>query len=169
MASKVLHQTTYPSIGNLFSLGATTFWECWGEDELDKKWGARSLNHPMQAAYDAWFYQGLAGINPDPAYPGFKHAILQPQLLPGLASVRASYRTPYGVLRSAWQQTDAATGISVHFQLEIPANSRATFQLPRGLHLLAVRDNAGNEMHTASETIELTSGEWDIEAAGNSL
>src|SRR5439155_10145246 len=32
-ALALLRQTTYPSIGHLFSLGATTFWECWGEKE----------------------------------------------------------------------------------------------------------------------------------------
>ncbi len=167
VASRVLHQTTYPSIGNLFSLGATTFWECWGEDELDKKWGARSLNHPMQAAYDAWFYQGLAGINPDPAQPGFKHTILQPQLLPGLTSIRSAYRTPYGVLRSAWQQTDTSIGRTVRFQLEIPANTLATFKLPSGLRVTAVTGNTGQKTRSVTDILELTPGKWDIEAAGD--
>ena len=78
-ALALLRQTTYPSIGHLFSLGATTFWECWGEPELDKKWGARSLNHVMQTAFAAWFYNGLAGINPDA--PGFKRIKLRPQFI----------------------------------------------------------------------------------------
>ena len=84
----VMHKTDYPSIGYLFGLGATTFWECWGEPELDKKWGARSLNHPMQAAYDAWFMQGLGGIRCDLEGPGFRKIILRPeQLISGLQSV----------------------------------------------------------------------------------
>ena len=37
------------------------------------KAGGRSLNHVMQTAFVAWFYNGLAGINPTPDQPGFKH------------------------------------------------------------------------------------------------
>jgi alpha-L-rhamnosidase len=59
LAYALLHNTTYPSYGYLFSLGATTFWESW-----DKNGG--SLNHPMQGGFTAWLYHGIGGINPDP-------------------------------------------------------------------------------------------------------
>ena len=65
----ILRQRTYPSIGDLYERGATTFWETWGEADLDRQYGPRSLNHAMQGGFDAWFYQGLGGIWPDPLQP----------------------------------------------------------------------------------------------------
>lgn len=127
-ALALLRQTTYPSIGHLFSLGATTFWECWGEAELDKKWGARSLNHVMQTAFVAWFYNGLAGINPDPQNPGFKHILFQPQFLADekLTQVKATHASPHGTITSQWQ----ARGDAIHYHCEIPPNTTATLTLP---------------------------------------
>jgi alpha-L-rhamnosidase len=124
----VLHKTDYPSIGYLFSLGATTFWECWGEKELDQRWGARSLNHPMQAACDAWFYQGLAGIQCDPDGAGFKKIILRPEILPGLEWVRAHYDCPYGRIAISWRHT----GHRLLVDVTIPPNTTATLSLPAG-------------------------------------
>lgn len=126
IASEVLHQTDYPSIGHLFSLGATTFWECWGEPELDKKWGARSLNHPMQAGYDAWFFQGLGGISCDPDGPGFRKILIQPTLLSGLNFVRTYHESPYGRIRSEWSRE----GDSIRFHIVIPPNTTAGLSLP---------------------------------------
>lgn len=126
IASDVLHQTDYPSIGYLFHLGATTFWECWGEPELDKKWGARSLNHPMQAGYDAWFFQGPGGIACDPDGPGFRKILIRPNLLPGLKFVRTYHDSPHGRIKSEWNRT----GDKVEFHIIIPPNTTAKFYLP---------------------------------------
>jgi alpha-L-rhamnosidase len=127
-ALALLRQTTYPSIGHLFSLGATTFWECWGEPELDKKWGARSLNHVMQAAFVAWFYNGLAGINPNAGSPGFKHVLLQPQFITDekLTSVKATHTSLHGPIVSQWEARDG----QIHYHCEIPPNTTATVDLP---------------------------------------
>lgn len=130
IAFDVLHQTDYPSIGYLFHLGATTFWECWGEPELDKKWGARSLNHPMQAGYDAWFFQGLGGIACDETGPGFRKILLRPNLLPGLTSVRVYHDSPHGRIRSEWTQK----GGTVRFHIVIPPNTTAKLYLPLPPH-----------------------------------
>jgi alpha-L-rhamnosidase len=126
VALEILHQQTYPSIGYLFALGATTFWETWGEPELDVQYGPRSRNHPMQGGFDAWFYQGLAGICPDPDQPGFQHTILRPQVLSGLASVRAEYDSIQGRIVSAWRRE----GGRFHWRIVIPANTRATVYVP---------------------------------------
>ena len=126
VALEILHQQTYPSIGYLFGLGATTFWETWGEPELDAQHGPRSRNHPMQGGFDAWFYQGLAGICPDPEHPGFQHTILQPQVLIGLTSVRAQYDSIQGRIVSAWRRE----GGRFHWRIVIPANTQATVFMP---------------------------------------
>ncbi|MBV9470551.1 MAG: family 78 glycoside hydrolase catalytic domain [Abitibacteriaceae bacterium] len=126
VAQGILHQTTYPSFGDLFTRGATTFWECWGEPELDQKWGPRSQNHAMQGAFDAWFYQDVAGIHPSPDEPGFKHIVLRPTILPGLHWARATYRSPYGLVESAWNQQ----GRTLQWHVSIPVNTEATVYLP---------------------------------------
>ncbi len=126
-AMTIMHKTDYPSIGYLFGLGATTFWECWGEPDLDKKWGARSLNHPMQAAYDAWFFQGLGGIRCDPEGPGYRKFILRPELASGLQFVNSYHDSPSGRIRSEWART--SDGVAFHFT--VPPNTTATIELPR--------------------------------------
>jgi alpha-L-rhamnosidase len=128
VAMSLLHQTTYPSIGYLMSRGATTFWECWGEEELDRKWGARSLNHPMQGGFDAWFYQGVLGINADPADPAFHHVILRPQMTKELKWAKGSYHGPYGRVVSDWRND----GGKFVWHVVVPPNSTATVYLPDG-------------------------------------
>lgn len=126
VALEILRQKTYPSIGYLYKLGATTFWETWGEPELDKQYGTRSRNHPMQGGFDAWFYQGLGGIYPDPDQPGFKHTVLRPQVLPSLGQVRAEYDSIQGKIVSAWTHESNR----FHWRVVIPANTKATVHLP---------------------------------------
>jgi len=126
VAQSIFHNTTYPSIGYLFSLGATTLWECWGEPEIDEKHNPRSRNHPMQGGFDAWFYQGIAGINPDPENPGFKHIILRPQLIGNLTFARARYQSIHGLIASEWQIHED----TLEWFVSIPANTTATVYIP---------------------------------------
>ncbi|MHC4122531.1 MAG: family 78 glycoside hydrolase catalytic domain [Planctomycetota bacterium] len=126
VAKTILNQATYPSIGYLFSLGATTLWECWGEAELDKEWEPRSLNHPMQGGFDAWFYSGIAGINPDVDNPGFKHIILKPQLFNELTFAKAEYDSIHGRIVSDWKIEDS----KFIWNVTVPVNTTATVYIP---------------------------------------
>lgn len=127
----VLRQKTYPSLGDLFARGATTMWECWGEPEIDEKWGARSQNHPMQAALAAWFHKDLAGINPSVERGGFGHVILRPQIIDDAAGrltwVRASHLSPRGPISSDWERTGPRRAV---WRAEVPPNVTASVQLP---------------------------------------
>ncbi len=122
----MLRQTTYPSIGYLLSIGATTLWESWDRDESAGAHGPRSHNHPMQGGFDAWFYNGMGGINPDPDNPGFKHIIFRPQLYDDLEYARARYSSIRGLISSEWRK-DSGQFI---WDLSIPANTAATIYLP---------------------------------------
>jgi len=126
VALGMLHQEDYPSFGHLFSRGATTFWESWGEPEVDAKWGARSQNHPMQGGFAAWFFHGLGGIQPVDAAPGFKEIYLAPQIVPGLADVAVEYVSLYGPIRSSWR---VEAGV-LTWDVLIPANTRARLRVP---------------------------------------
>ncbi len=127
VALEMLNQTTYPSFGELFSRGATTVWEYWGERLIDEtSAGIRSRNHPFQGGFDAWFYNGIAGINPDPENPGFKHIIFKAQLTNCLDSAEANYNSIYGLISSKWKNTVS----EFNWSIEIPANTTATIYIP---------------------------------------
>src|SRR5439155_26428349 len=98
---------------------------------------ARSTNHPMQPAFTAWFYQGLAEINPSPDRPGFRHVLLRPQFIDHatLTKVKATHRG----ITSGWQNR----GDHFAWHIELPANTTATAYTPAG-------------------TTELTPGSHDI-------
>lgn len=126
----LMNHNKYPGYGYLISRGATTFWENWGERSFEDRPGIvgdiRSKNHPFQSGFDAWFYNGIAGINPDPENPGFKHIILKPQLTHSLDYAEANYQSIYGLISSKWQNTVSKFIWSV----SVPANTTATIYLP---------------------------------------
>jgi hypothetical protein len=98
-----------------------------GHGTMSEDWGAgMSLNHPALTCVSAWFYQGLAGINSDPAAPGFKRFIIRPQIVGDLTFAKASYQSSHGLIKSEWTRQGAA----VDLHLEIPANTTATVFLP---------------------------------------
>lgn len=126
LALALMHQDSYPSFGDLIHRGATTLWEYWGEPQLDREHGARSLNHPMMGGYDNWFYNTLAGIRPDPAQPGFKHFFLQPHPVDGLDWVRAHHDCAFGRIASEWKLSEG----SFDWKILVPPGTRATACLP---------------------------------------
>jgi len=118
-------QRTYPSWGYMAEQGATTIWELWNGDTADP--AMNSGNHVMLVGdLVIWFYECLAGIKPDPERPGFKHIIMKPHPVGDLQFVRASHRSPYGMIRSEWQRTSGM----FRWQVTIPPNTSATLFLP---------------------------------------
>ena len=91
------NRTTYPGYGYMVANGATTTWEYWS--------GKRSHIHNCYNAIGAWFYQGLAGIRPDPAAPGFRHFTVQPAVVGDLNSVHASYESVRGPIGVQWERS----------------------------------------------------------------
>lgn len=127
IAKAILNQTTYPSIGYLLERGATTFWESWGEEEIDQNSsGVRSRNHPFQAGVDDWFFKGIGGINPDPQNPGLKNIIFHTELIDCLTWASTAYQSMYGLIKSNWEMKDG----DFRWALSVPVNSRATVYLP---------------------------------------
>jgi alpha-L-rhamnosidase len=126
---EILNQTTFPSYGFLFSRGATTFWENWGEkifDDKGKTGDERSRNHPFQGGFDAWFYNGIGGITPDPGDPGFKHIILKPDIIKTMDYGRIQYNSMYGLIKSEWSYK----GNEFRWLISIPVNTTATVYFP---------------------------------------
>lgn len=126
---RMLNSVTFPSYGYLFVRGATTLWENWGEKRFADKnttGDERSENHPFRGGFDAWFFNGIAGINPDPGCPGFRHIIFHPQLLNVLDSAGATFNSVYGLIASKWR--NSADGFS--WSVTIPVNTTATVCIP---------------------------------------
>ena len=116
---------TYPSWGYMIDRGATTIWELWNGDTADP--AMNSGNHLMQLGdLIAWDWENLAGIQADPAAPGFKHILMKPDFPQGLEWVDASYESMYGTIGSHWKRT----GGGLSWSVEIPANTTATLRVP---------------------------------------
>jgi len=118
VAHRVASQANFPSWGHWLAQGATTLWEMWD--------GSASRNHIMYGDIVAWFYRGLAGIQPTPDEPGFRRIVLRPSFPPGLQWVKASTMSPRGEIRSEWERD----GARLRYAVRVPAGSRATVWLP---------------------------------------
>ncbi len=134
-AYTLLKQQTWPSWLYAVTQGATTIWERWDGWTAERGFQSEqmnSFNHYAYGAIGAWLYQVVAGLELDPAQPGYKHSLIQPQPGGGLRYANASLETPYGTLSSHWQKTDE--GLTLEFT--IPANTTASARVP-GSRLVA--------------------------------
>jgi alpha-L-rhamnosidase len=135
IAYKLASSTDFPSWGYWIKNGATTLYENWPIDAGSDI----SMNHIMFGEISAWFYKAIGGIKPDPAHPGFKNILLQPNFVTGLDAFSASHISPYGEIKSSWKRV----GNQVLYTVCIPPNSTATLtvnnkprQLTAGEHTL---------------------------------
>ena len=125
LAYGILNTTEYPSLGYMLANGATTCWERWNSDK-EPPAGMNSRNHFAFGSQCQWLFEGLAGLNPDPECPGFKHVIVKPYFVDGMDYVRVSYPSMYGSLKTAWQRN----GDTIEMELNLPPNTTATVMLP---------------------------------------
>jgi alpha-L-rhamnosidase len=68
----------------------------------------------------------VAGIEIDPAQPGYKHIILRPQPGGGLTHVTGKLKTLYGELVSQWELGNG----TFEWTVVVPPNTTATVYLP---------------------------------------
>lgn len=130
VAYRLLLNDTYPSWGYEIAKGATTIWERWNSIMPDGSFGDVSMNSFNHYAYGAvgdWMYRTVAGIQPDPAGPGWSHVTFAPQPGGNLTSARASYRSVRGTIGTDWK-LDARGDMSL--TVTVPANSTATVRVP---------------------------------------
>jgi len=152
LAYTFVTNTTYPSWGYMVEHGATTVWELWNGDTADP--AMNSGNHVMLVGdLVIWLYENLAGIKPDSAQPGFKHILMQPQLVGDLKFVKASHRSPFGVIESEWQRS----GDNFDWRITIPPNSTATVYLPA---------SSANQITEGGKNLEKVKGVKFLELKG---
>jgi alpha-L-rhamnosidase len=114
----MFNQTAYPGWGYMLEQGATTLWEQWN--------GYWSHIHSCFTSPDNWFYQGLAGIQTDPAAPGFKNTIIKPAIVGDVTWVKSHHDSPYGRIVSHWKRD----GEKLTMDVTVPPNSTATIFVP---------------------------------------
>jgi alpha-L-rhamnosidase len=105
--------------------GATTIWELWNGDTADP--AMNSGNHVMLVGdLGIWLYENLAGIKSDRGQPGFKLIMMRPAPVGDLRFVKASHRSPYGLITSDWQKQDGV----FRWKVTIPVNTTAIVYVP---------------------------------------
>jgi hypothetical protein len=109
-----------PGYGFQLKHGATALTESWQAYE------SVSNDHLMLGHLMEWFYSGLAGIKQAKNSIAFKNIEISPQAVGDVTSVKASYRSPYGIIRSEWTKQ----GYDFELNVEIPVNTSATIFIP---------------------------------------
>jgi alpha-L-rhamnosidase len=152
-------QTTYPSWGYMVAKGATTLWELW-----QNKTGPsmNSQNHHMMGSVDAWFYQGLAGINVEAENAGYRHFRIKPQVVRDIAWVSATVGTVRGDVTSSWTH---APGV-VALEVEVPVNSTASVSIPKDPEMTEITVREGDRAvwendHFVEGTPGITSAKYE--------
>jgi alpha-L-rhamnosidase len=118
LAFEAMNKKTQPSYGWWIEQGATTTWEHWN--------GRGSRNHPMFGGGIVWFYRVLAGMNTDPAQPGYRNIIFNSRPAGDVTSASYSNKTPYGTAGIKWEKTAEQFRINI----EVPVGSTATVYVP---------------------------------------
>jgi len=129
LAYKLLLRREYPSWLYPITRGATTMWERWDgirPDGTFQEVSMNSFNHYAYGAVGAWMYATVAGLDLDPAEPGYRHVVVRPMPGGGLTRARATLRTSYGEAASGWEQR----GDSLVVTARIPPNTHGTVRLP---------------------------------------
>ncbi len=155
----------YPSWLYPVTHGATTIWERWDGQKPDSSFQDTSMNSFNHYAYGAvgdWLYRVVAGLDMDPAQPGYRHLVIVPQPGGGFTFARATLATPYGDAASGWK----FTGDTLQVTVRVPANSRATVHLP-GARLAQVHEGASVVGSAAGVTRAAQSGEQVVLELGS--
>ena len=164
-AYKLLLNQDYPSWLYEVKQGATTVWERWDGQKPDSTFEEPSMNSFNHYAYGAvgdWMYRVVAGLNSDPAEPGYKHIIVRPQPGGGFTYASAILMTPYGEAASGWK----FDGNRFRVTVRIPANTHATVYLP-GAKLEAVREGSSPLGSTAGVRQSTQAGDTVVVEAGS--
>ena len=118
-AYTLLLNEDYPSWLYQVNMGATTVWERWNSvlpNGMVSDTGMNSMNHYAYGAILEWMYRHMSGLNPCEEKPGFKRAIIRPEIDSRLTSVLAEYNSAAGLYVSGWRKE----GDSIIYTVEVP-------------------------------------------------
>jgi alpha-L-rhamnosidase len=138
-AYRLLQQTENPSWLYPVTMGATTIWERWDSmlpDGAINPGEMTSFNHYALGAVADWMHRTIGGITP--LAPGYARTLVAPQPGGGLTWAETELDTPYGPLRTRWEQQDGM----LELEVTIPEKTTAVLRmrgrddedLPAGTH-----------------------------------
>jgi alpha-L-rhamnosidase len=178
VAYELATQTTYPSWGYMVKKGATTLWELW-QDKTGPS--MNSHDHAMFGSVGSWFYRALAGINQQPGTAGYRHVIIDPQVVEDLHWASGSIHTIRGTVSSSWIHKPGEITLDV----VIPDGADATVMMPQqeewtrvtvreGSHIVWENGHyipgdpgiSGASLTRRGITFEIGSGEYSFAASG---
>jgi alpha-L-rhamnosidase len=135
LAYEMATQPDHPGWFYMLRNGATTIWEVWDAmAQVD-----HSRDHPAFGSIGSWYYQSLAGIQPDPESPGFRKIIIKPEVVGDLTWVKGSYNSIHGEIMSSWKKD----GTKFTLDISIPVNTTARVYIPAdGPDLITEGDKA---------------------------
>ena len=149
----------------LLKRGATTFWEKWPIENDEGEEYTRSMSHPFQGGFVAWFFEGLAGISPDVDHPGYKWIHLEPQIFEGLDWVKCRYNSLMGTIKSSWKKE----GGTLIWNIEIPHGAKAKLRIPGRLvkieskfNMSSAKPVQADDAQGKAQHMELPSGKYQI-------
>ncbi len=153
LAYTLASQKTYPSWGYMVEKDASTIWELWNGDTADP--AMNSGNHVMLVGdMVIWYYEYLAGIQSDPVRPGFKHILMRPHLVGDLTWVKATHRSPYGLVASHWQKQN----INFEWAITVPPNTTATIFVPVRADTAAMENGKPADRNPGMKFLRMESG-----------
>ncbi len=117
-------RTSLGSYGFIVRNGWTSMPEAWDADT-----GA-SMNHCMLGHIQEWLFGWVAGIRPDPQFPGFRRFIIDPHPVGDLTWAKGQFESIRGLIRSQWRRDDTTFSLDV----TVPPNTKATIYLPSQNH-----------------------------------
>ncbi|MCF7731317.1 MAG: glycoside hydrolase family 78 protein [Akkermansiaceae bacterium] len=128
-AYRLLLQDSFPSWLFSVKMGATTIWERWDGWTPDKGFqdiGMNSFNHYSLGSCGEWLFGTVAGIDQDPAVPGFKQIIIRPRPGGNLTTASGRFRSIHGAITNSWSLKNGNFALTT----TIPANTSATVHVP---------------------------------------
>ena len=128
-AYRLLEQEAFPSWLFPVKNGATTMWEHWDGWTPDKGFRdptMNSFNHYAYGAVGAWMVTAVAGLELDPAEPGYRHIRFKPRPGGSITHAQASLQTRFGVASIQWALKDEVLCIA----MTVPEGAWATLDLP---------------------------------------
>lgn len=131
IAYQLLESERLPSWIYSINQGATTIWERWDGYVKGRGFqnaGMNSFCHYSIGSVGEWLYRTVLGINPDDAFPGYKHFIIHPQPGGSLTWAKGNYKSINGLVASEWKLEKELFTLDI----EIPVNTSATVILPSG-------------------------------------
>jgi alpha-L-rhamnosidase len=161
-AYKLLENKTFPSWGFSVVNGATTIWERWNSWTKERGPGPVNMNSYSHYAYGAvteWLFDTVAGI--DRSEKGFQKFKLKPQPGGKLKHAKASFDSPYGMIKSAWKKSTKG----FNYEIEIPTNTTATIELPTSnTKSIKLDGESVNNLKTLNgkSCFELPSGQYKV-------